>query len=56
MSKLFLSHHLKLDIKVRLLRFHVFSILYHGVESWTYTNAIQKNLEAFCNVALQKDS
>lgn len=47
MSKLFKSHNLKLDIKVKFLRCYVFSILYYGMESWTLTEATQKKLEAF---------
>ena len=47
MSKLFRSHNLKLDIKVRLLRCYVFSILYYGVESWTLTVATERKHEAF---------
>lgn len=47
MSKLFKSHNLTLEIKLRLLRCYVFSILLYGVESWTLTEATTKRLEAF---------
>ncbi|CAG9830140.1 unnamed protein product [Diabrotica balteata] len=47
MAKLFKSHNLNLDIKVRLLRCYIFSTLYYGVESWALTEAIEKKLEAF---------
>lgn len=47
MSKFFKNHNLKLDIKVSFLRFYEFSILYHGMESWTLSESIEKNLEAF---------
>jgi hypothetical protein len=47
MAKLFKSHNLNLEIKVRLLRCYIFSILYYGVESWTLTEAMEKKLEAF---------
>jgi hypothetical protein len=47
MSRLFKSHNLDLNIKVRLLRCYVFSVLYYGVESWTITDAMERRLAAF---------
>lgn len=47
MDKLFKSHNLNLEIKIRLLRCYILSILYYGVESWTLTKATEKRLEAF---------
>uniref|UniRef100_A0A8D8VWR7 Uncharacterized protein n=1 Tax=Cacopsylla melanoneura TaxID=428564 RepID=A0A8D8VWR7_9HEMI len=47
MSKLFKTHNLNIDFKIRLLRCYIFSILLYGVESWTLTKATAKRLEAF---------
>lgn len=47
MSKLFKTHNLNLQLKLRLLRCYIFSILLYGVESWTLTEATTKKLEAF---------
>lgn len=47
MAKLFKSHDLNTNTKIRLLRCYVFSILLYGVESWTVTDASSKKLEAF---------
>uniref|UniRef100_A0A8D8Q737 Uncharacterized protein n=2 Tax=Cacopsylla melanoneura TaxID=428564 RepID=A0A8D8Q737_9HEMI len=47
MQKIFKSHDLHLDIKIRLLRCYVFSVLFYGVEAWTLTEASAKKIEAF---------
>uniref|UniRef100_A0A8D9AUB6 Uncharacterized protein n=1 Tax=Cacopsylla melanoneura TaxID=428564 RepID=A0A8D9AUB6_9HEMI len=47
MAKLFKGHSLNLNIKLRLLRCYIFSILLYGVKSWTLTEATQKRIEAF---------
>lgn len=47
MRKLFRSHNLNLELKMRLLRCYIFSVLFCGVKSWTLTQATQKRLEAF---------
>lgn len=47
MSKLFKTHNLSLELKLRLLRCYVFSVLLYGVESWTLTEATAGRLEAF---------
>ncbi|KAL1447598.1 hypothetical protein WDU94_009869 [Cyamophila willieti] len=47
MKKVFRSHDLTMDTKVRLLRCYVFSVLFYGVEAWTLTEATSDRLEAF---------
>lgn len=47
MSTFFKSHNLALDIKVRLLRCYVFSVLLYGAESWTLNESTTKKLNAF---------
>ena len=47
MAKLFTSHYLNINTKLRLLRCYVFSVLFYGVESWTLTETTSKKLEAF---------
>lgn len=47
MANVLKSHNLNMDIKLRLLRCYVFSVLYYGVESWTLTGAMEMKLEAF---------
>ena len=47
MSKLFKTHNLRLELKIRLLRCYIFSVLLYGVESWTLTEATTKKLESF---------
>ncbi|KAH0998914.1 hypothetical protein HUJ04_004164 [Dendroctonus ponderosae] len=42
MAKLFKSHNLKIDIKIRL-RSCIFSILFYVLESWTLIEATQEN-------------
>lgn len=41
------SHDLIMDIKLRLLRCHVFSVLYYGVESWILTEVTEMKLQVF---------
>lgn len=47
MSKLFRSHDLTLETKMRLLRCYIFSILLYGTESWTLNENTSKKIEAF---------
>lgn len=47
MSKIFRSHDLNLEVKTRLLRCYIFSVLLYGAEAWTLTEASSKKLEAF---------
>lgn len=47
MSSLFKSHNLNLNMKLRLLRCYVFSVLLYGVETWTLNKETTKRLEAF---------
>uniref|UniRef100_A0A8D8SH15 Craniofacial development protein 2 n=1 Tax=Cacopsylla melanoneura TaxID=428564 RepID=A0A8D8SH15_9HEMI len=47
MSTFFKTHNLSLDIKVRLLRCYIFSVLLYGVESWTLNEDTIKKLNAF---------
>ena len=45
--KVLCSHDLNFELKTRLLRCYVFSVLLYGVESWTLTVASMNKLEAF---------
>lgn len=47
MNTLFKSHNLNMEIKLRLLRCYVFSILLYGAETWTLKKETIKKLEAF---------
>uniref|UniRef100_A0A8D8SXR8 Craniofacial development protein 2 n=1 Tax=Cacopsylla melanoneura TaxID=428564 RepID=A0A8D8SXR8_9HEMI len=47
MSKLFKTHNLTVEMKMRLLRCYIFSIMLYGIESWTLTGATTSRLEAF---------
>ncbi|CAG9834000.1 unnamed protein product [Diabrotica balteata] len=47
MNKLFKSYNLNLEIKVRLLGYYIFSILYYGFKSWILTEAMEQKLETF---------
>jgi hypothetical protein len=47
MSAFFKSHKLSLKTKMRHTRCYVFSVLLHGVESWTLNYAITKKIKAF---------
>lgn len=47
MSKVFKTHNLPLETKMRLLRCYVFSVLFYGVEAWTLTEGSAKKREAF---------
>uniref|UniRef100_A0A8D8UV31 Uncharacterized protein n=1 Tax=Cacopsylla melanoneura TaxID=428564 RepID=A0A8D8UV31_9HEMI len=47
MSKVFKSHDLSLETKIRLLRCYVYSVLLYGVETWTMKDETEKKLEAF---------
>lgn len=46
-QKVLTSRDLTMDLRIRLLRCYVFSILLYGVEAWTLTEAMCKKLEAF---------
>lgn len=45
MSKIPKRHYLKTSIKIRLLRWYIFSVLLYGVESWTLTESLMKRVE-----------
>uniref|UniRef100_A0A8D8SN59 Craniofacial development protein 2 n=1 Tax=Cacopsylla melanoneura TaxID=428564 RepID=A0A8D8SN59_9HEMI len=47
MRKVFCCRSLKLDLRMRLVRCYIFSILLYGVESWTVTATLLKKIEAF---------
>ena len=47
MKKLFTSKDISLQLKLRLVRCYVFSVLFYGVEAWTTTEATLKKLESF---------
>ncbi|XP_070159794.1 uncharacterized protein [Polyergus mexicanus] len=47
MKRVLCGHDLNLQLKVRLLRCYVFSVLLYGVESWTLTEATMKRMKAF---------
>uniref|UniRef100_A0A8D8UNP4 Craniofacial development protein 2 n=1 Tax=Cacopsylla melanoneura TaxID=428564 RepID=A0A8D8UNP4_9HEMI len=46
-KNLLCGHEIKLQLKIRMLRCYVFSVLLYGVESWTLTDTILKKIEAF---------
>jgi len=47
MKKLFTSKDTSLQLKLRLVRCYIFSVLFYGVEAWTTTEATLKRLESF---------
>lgn len=47
MKKVVCSHDLNLALRTRMLRCYVFSVLLHGVETWTLTEASMKRIGAF---------
>uniref|UniRef100_A0A8D8UV16 Craniofacial development protein 2 n=2 Tax=Cacopsylla melanoneura TaxID=428564 RepID=A0A8D8UV16_9HEMI len=46
-KKMLCSRDLSLDLRVRMLKCYVFSVLYYGVETWTLNKECEKRLEAF---------
>lgn len=46
MKMLFTSKDISLQLKLRLMRCYVLSVLFYGVEAWTTTEATLKKLEA----------
>lgn len=46
MNKIFKSHDLTIETKVKLLKCYIFSILLYGVESWTLNKKLIKKIEA----------
>ncbi|KAL0860165.1 hypothetical protein ABMA27_010472 [Loxostege sticticalis] len=47
MSRVLCHRDLSLDLRLRIVRCPVFSVLLYGVETWTLTQHITKKLEAF---------
>ncbi|KAL3268742.1 hypothetical protein HHI36_007844 [Cryptolaemus montrouzieri] len=47
MKPLFTSRDLSINLKYRLAKCYIFSILLYGVEAWTMTERLMKKLEAF---------
>jgi hypothetical protein len=47
MKKILCGRELSLQLRMRLVRCYVFSVLFYGVESWTLTENTLKRLEAF---------
>lgn len=47
MRKMFIARDLTLNLKIRMLRCYVFSVLLYGVESWTVNETIINKLNAF---------
>lgn len=47
MQKLFCSRDLNLELKIRLMRCYVLSVLYYGMEAWIQKITDMERLEAF---------
>ena len=47
MKKLFVRSDLSLQLRMRMIRCYVFSILLYGCESWTLDQYIEKRIDAF---------
>lgn len=47
MKTLFTRSDLSLELRIRMVRCYVFSVLLYGCESWTLNPSLEKNLEAF---------
>ena len=47
MRNFFTRRDLSLDLRMRMVRCYVFSVLLYGCESWTLDPGIEKNIEAF---------
>lgn len=47
MKKMLCCRDLSLELRTRMLRCYVFSILYYGVESWTLNKACESKVQAF---------
>lgn len=47
MKKVFCSRDLSLELKIRLMRCYVLSVLYYGLESWTLKKNDMRKMEAF---------
>lgn len=47
MKKLFCCRDLNLDLKIRMMRCYVLSVLYYGMEAWTLKEIDVRRLEAF---------
>lgn len=47
MKRVFTARDLSLEIKVRLVRCYILSVLFYGMETWTLKKADTKKLEAF---------
>lgn len=46
-KRILCGHDVSLNLKIRILRCYVFSVLLYGAEAWTLTDAMLKKLEAF---------
>ncbi|KAI5752582.1 hypothetical protein M8J77_018365 [Diaphorina citri] len=47
MKKLFTNRDLSLDLRIRMLRCYIFTVLLYGVEAWTLNKSCERKLEAF---------
>ncbi|KAI5754908.1 hypothetical protein M8J77_012531 [Diaphorina citri] len=47
LKKFFCGQDINMELKIRMLRCYVFSVLLYGVESWTITDTVLKKVEAF---------
>ncbi|XP_073953527.1 uncharacterized protein [Choristoneura fumiferana] len=47
MSKVLCDRIMSLELRMRIVRCYIFSVLLYGVESWTLTRNIMKKLESF---------